>query len=481
MDTPANVRRVVIIGAGISGLATAYYLQKQARDEGRDIDIHLVDRASRPGGVITTVREDGFIVEGGPDSMLSYKPAGVRLLRELGLDGEIVGTSRENAGSFVYSRGALHPLPEGLTLMIPSKLGPLFRTGLISWRGKARAALNLLYAPRHNGRDVSVAEFVQDHLGRETFERIVEPLFAGIYAGDARHLSLAATYPQLLDLEREHGSLLRGLLLLRRDRKRARRTRGTAGAGLTPFITLRTGLARLVEALTEALAGITFHLGEDVEALVHHPERRPLWEVRLRHGERLPADDVVLALPAHAAARLLTAVDRELADVLRQFPYASTATVSLAFRREDVRHPLKGYGFVVPRVEGRPLLACTWTSSKFPHRAPRGYVLFRTFFGRAGADEVVALSEEELIALALSELRDIMGIDAVPTHAWAFRWQRGLPQYTVGHLERLARIEKRLKRWPGLYLTGNAYRGVGIPDCIGQGERVAGEVLASAL
>ncbi len=481
MNSPSTIRRVVIIGAGISGLATAYYLQKHARNKGFDIDVHLVDRAGRAGGVITTVREDGFIVEGGPDSMLSYKPAGLRLLRELGLEDEIVGTSRENAGSFVYSRGALHPLPEGLTLMIPSKLGPLFRTRLISWRGKMRAALNVVYAPRHNGRDVSVAEFVADHLGWETFERIVEPLFAGIYAGDARQLSLAATYPQLLDLEREYGSLLRGLLMMRRRREQSRRTRATGGSGLTPFITLRTGLARLVEALVDTLVenGVALHLGEEVQELACSPEQEEdsrVWSVFLSGGHTLEADAVVLALPAHAAARLLSPLDGELADALAAIPYASTATVSLAFRREDIRHPLEGYGFVVPRVEGRSLLACTWTSSKFPHRAPRGYVLFRTFFGRAGADEVVSLSEENLIALALSELKDIMGVDAVPTHAWAFRWQRGLPQYTVGHLERLARVEKRLKRWPGLYLTGNAYRGVGIPDCIGQGEQVAASI-----
>jgi len=184
----------------------------------------------------------------------------------------------------------------------------------------------------------------------------------------------------------------------------------------------------------------------------------------------------VLALPAYAAARLLQGVDAALADVLRQIPYAASATVSLAYRREDVRHPLKGYGFVVPRVEGRPLLACTWTSSKFPHRAPRGYILFRTFFGRAGADEVVSLPEDKLVALARSELREIMGVEAIPTHAWVFRWQQGLPQYTVGHVDRLAFIEERVCRLPGLYVVGNAYRGVGIPDCIANGERVAGEI-----
>ena len=471
-----NQRQIVIIGGGISGLATAYYLQKAARDRQERLQIHLVEKNTQAGGVISTVRDDGFIVEGGPDSMLSYKPAGLRLLHELDLDDEIVGTSREQKGSFVYSRGELHPLPEGLTLMIPSKLGPLFRTRLISWPGKLRAGADLFWSKRTNGEDVSVADFIEMHLGREVFERIVEPLFAGIYAGDARQLSLPATYPQLIALEKKYGSLLRGLLVMRRQRHRGNGT----PPRWTPFITLRTGLARLVEALTASLTDTTFHFGSAVTALERdaHDGAVHKWTVHLQSGERWPADAVVLAAPADVVAGLLRPLDGALAGALAATPYVSSATVSLAFRREEVNHPLRGFGFVVPRVEDRPLLACTWTSNKFPHRARRGYALFRCFLGRAGREAVADLPKAELIALTRREIEATMGVDAVPTHAWTFRWQHALPQYNVGHLNRLAAIDERMERWPGLYLAGNAYRGVGIPDCIQAGASVAEQIVA---
>lgn len=468
--TPA--RTVVIVGGGISGLATAYYLQHHARTLERPLDIYLVDASSRWGGVIHTVREKGFIVEGGPDSILSYKPAGIALWQSLGLTEDIVGTSREHAGSFIYSRGSLHPLPEGLTLMIPARLGPLFRTSLISWPGKVRAGLDLIWTRHPDGRDISVAEFVSTHLGREVFERIVEPLFAGIYGGDAQQLSVAATYPQLLEITRAHGSLLRGLLARRRHAPARDRT-----ARWTPFVTLRHGLTQMIEALLPALKGVHLRAGTPVTQ-VHLRDRHAgtatgPWEVHLATGERLTAHAVVLATPAHVSAQLIDAVDPDLAHTLDAIPYASTLTVSLAYPRDDVPHPLKGYGFVVPRVEGRALLACTWTSSKFPHRAPAGYALFRCFFGRAGADEVVSLPDKAILALATEELRAIMGITARPEHTWIFRWQRALPQYVIGHQDRLAHIQARLAEWPHLYLVGNAYSGVGIPDCIAAGHRVA--------
>ena len=469
--------RVAIVGGGISGMATAYYLHQEARARGLNVDIHLLEASDRLGGVIHTVREHGFIVEGGPDCILSFKPAGVGLWKELGLEADIVGTSREHRGSYIYSRGALHPLPEGLTLMIPSKLGPLFRTRLVSWPGKLRAGLDLIWSRHSDGRDVSVAEFVTAHLGQEVFERIVEPLFAGIYAGDARHLSLAATYPQLLEVEQRHGSLLRGLLLMQQQR---RKSNGRERAPrYTPFVTLRAGLAQMVEALQSRLDRVDVHLRTRVRAITRDNEGSPpQWRLIVDGGSPILADAVVIAAPAHASAAMLRPTDPELADTLARIPYASTVTVSLAFPRAEIAHPLNGYGFVVPRVEGRRLLACTWTSGKFPHRAPAGWALFRCFLGRAGDDDVVHLSDERLTALVLEELRAIMGVEAVPEHVWVFRWPRALPQYTVGHLERLRAVEERLKSWPGLFLVGNAYRGVGVPDRIAEAKEVAKHVLA---
>ncbi len=468
-------QRVVIVGGGISGLAAAYYLCRQARAAGVALQVHLLEAGDRWGGVIHTVREAGFIVEGGPDSILSYKPAGMALWRDLGLEAEIVGTSPRHRGSFIYSRGALHPLPEGLTLMIPARLGPLFRTRLLSWRGKLRAGLDLLRRRAAVDGDVSLADFVTAHLGSEVFERIVEPLFAGIYAGDARQLSLAATYPQLLAVAQEHGSLLRGLLMHRRARPS---TGGASGRSRwTPFVTLRQGLGQMVDALLHRLEGVDLRLQARVTRVV--PAAGNGWQVHLANGDTLPADAVVIATPAHVAAALLADVDPTLADALAAIPYASTVTVSLAYRREDVPHPLNGYGFVVPRVEGRPLLACTWTSSKFPHRAPAGFALFRCFLGRAGEDAVIDWPEEAIVAQVREELRAIMGLTAAPVRVWVFRWPRALPQYTVGHLERLRRIEARLADLPGLFLLGNAYRGVGVPDCVAAAQRLAADLFSA--
>ena len=467
---------VAIIGGGIGGLSAAYFLLEKARSQGRPLHLHVLEASNRWGGVIRTVREGGFIVEGGPDSVLSFKPAGLALWRDLGLEDEIMGTA-PGRRAFIFFQGKLHPLPEGLTLMIPARLGPLFRTSLLSWRGKLRAAWNLVQTHRtSDGQDVSVAEFVTRHLGREVFEHLVEPLFAGIYAGDARQLSLRATYPQLLELERQYGSLLRGLLYQVRRRKR---NPNGARPRYTPFVTLRTGLGRMVEALVARLQGLAdLHLGMKVTRL--EPLDREHWRVHLADGGALEAQHVVVATPAHAAAPLVEGFDPDLAHLLAEVPYAASVIVSVAYDRSQVPHPLEGSGFVVPRVEGRPLLACSWTSSKFPHRAPQNKALLRCFFGRAGADEVASWPKEDLLALTRQELRETMGITGEPERAWVFRWQPALPQYTLGHGERVAAIFQRASQWPGLHLVGNAYQGVGIPDVIAQAKRAVKELFPAS-
>ncbi len=470
---------VAIIGGGIGGLSAAYFLLEKARSQGRPLHLHVLEASNRWGGVIRTVREGGFIVEGGPDSILSFKPAGLALWRDLGLEDEIMGTA-PGRRAFIFFRGRLHPLPEGLTLMIPARLGPLFRTSLLSWRGKLRAAWNLVQTHRTpDGQDVSVAEFVTRHLGREVFEHLVEPLFAGIYAGDARGLSLQATYPQLLELEREHGSLLRGLLRRVHAEKARRATGSSRRPRYTPFVTLRGGLGRMVEALVAGLQGLAdLHLGMKVTHL--EPLDQGRWRVYLDDGGALEAQHVVVATPAHAAAPLVEGFDPDLAHLLAEIPYAASVIVSVAYDRKQVPHPLEGSGFVVPRVEGRPLLACSWTSSKFPHRAPAGKVLLRCFFGRAGADEVASWPEEDILALTRQELRETMGITGDPERVWVFRWRPALPQYTLGHGERVAAIFHRAAMWPGLHLTGNAYQGVGIPDVVAGAKRTAENLLLAS-
>ncbi len=470
MDEP----HIVIVGGGMAGLGLAHALAQRRSDAARPWRITVVDARPRWGGVVRTVVEDGFVVEGGPDSVLAFKPAAVRLWRALGLGEAIMGTDPRYKGAFVFARGQLHRLPEGLTLMIPSRLGPLFRTSLLSWKGKLRAALDLIprrIAPPDG--DISVADFIAGHLGQEVLAYIVEPLFAGIYAGDARRLSVAATYPQLLDLERRYGSLLWGLLAARRARARqgAPGARGTRSA----FVTLRRGLAQGVDALVTALqrAGVRLVAAAPVTRVVPTAQG---WRVETEQGP-MRANAVALALPAWQAARLVEGFDPALADALLAVPYASTATVSLAYRAADIAHPMPGYGFVVPRVEGRPLVAGTWTTRKFPHRSPEGTVLIRLFLGRAGDDRIAHADEAELAALARQELAEIMGVRAEPLRTWVFRWPRVLPQYEVGHAERVRAIQQRVRGHPGLYLLSNAWDGVGIPDRLAAAERLADELV----
>lgn len=471
--------RIVIIGGGIAGLATAYELQERARASAAPIQVSLVEAEQQLGGVIRTELVDGFIIEGGPDSVLAQKPWAVDLAQRLGLGDQIMGTHPASRKTYVLYRGRLHELPEGLTLMIPTRLKPLLQTGLLSPLGKARAALDLLMRPRERGGDVTLGSFVRQHLGREAFERIVEPLMAGIYAGDGEQLSLKATFPRLLELERQYGSLIRGLVARRPDPLTIPERGGGEGRW-SGFVTLRQGLGQLVEALIAHLDQVELYTGQRVQRIrPRTPDdwRWPGYAVELADGRVLSADAVVLATQAYAAAELVAPLSLNLAALLRAIPYVSTVTVSLAFRRTDVRHPLDGYGFVVPRVEGRPLLACTWTSSKFPHRAPEGAVLLRCFLGRAGQEEVVWLDDQALLRLIRAELSDILGIQAKPTLVRIFRWPRAMPQYVLGHLERLEAIQAYLARWPGLYLTGSAYGGVGLPDGIRAGAQTAEMIL----
>ncbi|NPA06764.1 MAG: protoporphyrinogen oxidase [Chloroflexi bacterium] len=472
MDAP----HIVIVGGGMAGLGLAYALVQRQADVAQPWRITVVDAQPRWGGVVRTVMEDGFVVEGGPDSVLAFKPAAVRLWRALGLDEAIMGTDPRYKGAFVFARGRLHRLPEGLTLMVPSQLGPLFRTSLLSWKGKLRAALDLVprrVAPPDG--DISVADFIAGHLGHEVMAYIVEPLFAGIYAGDARRLSVAATYPQLLELERRYGSLLWGLFAARRAR--ARRDGANPQRTRSAFVTLRRGLTQGVEALVAALKRANVRLVTSAPVTRVHPTAQG-WRVETERGT-MRANAVVLALPAWKAARLVEGFDPALADALYTIPYASTATVSLAYRATDIAHPMPGYGFVVPRVEGRPLVAGTWTTRKFPHRSPEGTVLIRLFLGRAGNDRIVHADEAEIAALARQELADIMGVRAEPLRTWVFRWPRVLPQYEVGHAERVRAIQQRARGHPGLYLLSNAWDGVGIPDRLAAAERLATELTRS--
>jgi oxygen-dependent protoporphyrinogen oxidase len=477
--SPHHSYRVVIIGGGIAGLATAYALQERARADGIPLTCTLVEARPRLGGVIVTERPNGFVIEGGPDSLLTQKPWGVELCQSLGIADRLIGTNDRQRKIYVLWHGRLRPLPEGMMLIVPTHLRPFLRNSLLSWPGKLRLGLEFFLPPRPPDGDESLAAFVRRRLGREALEKIAEPLLAGIYAGASQELSVLATFPRLRQLEAAYGGLIRGMLAQRRGGERTRAARGQTAMPM--FMAPQDGMATIVEALSAHLDRVTMRLGTRVQRVVPETEgatAAQTYAVFLEQAPPLRADAVVCALPAYETARLIEAFHPKLAAALRAIPYVSSATISLAYRRRDVPHPLDGFGFLVGRYERRRIMAATWTSSKFSHRSPADHVLIRSFVGGAGNEALVEYEEEALIRMVGEELRDILHITHAPCLARVYRWEHANPQYLVGHLERVDAMEQMLAPFPGLFLTGSAYRGVGIPDCVQQGSRVAERLLA---
>lgn len=455
------MNRVIVIGGGIAGLSAAYYASRIP-----DARVTLLESSDRWGGKIRTDRvpfEDGqFIIEGGPDTFLATKPWGVALCKELGLADRLHGTNPNKKNTYVLNRNRLLPLPDGLALMIPTNIEAILKSRLVSWFSKARMGLDFVLPAKPVNRDESLGSFVSRRLGREAYENLIEPLMSGIYAGDGDQLSLASTFPYLRDLELKYGSLARGALKMRAQ-SNGKSVQGSRSAFLTPT----TGLAEIVEKLIEHLTANDVDLRLNTKARSITGSQLHYY-VQLETGETLEAEAIILATPSFVSGALLSTLDSSLASDLQSIPYASTATVSLAYRLADVPRDLDGYGYVIPRREGRRALACTWTSTKFPHRAPEGYALIRVFVGRAGQD--IPWSHDELLALAKEELNLTLGITSDPLLYRVFLWDQAMPQYNLGHPEILKRIDTALERHPGLALAGNGYRGIGIPDCIHSGE-----------
>lgn len=470
---------MAIIGGGISGLATAFALQEQAAAVGVALRCTVLEAGAAWGGKIVTHRVGDLVTEAGPDSFLSQKPAGLELCAKLGLTEQLINTNETGKRAFVYARGRLHELPEGLVAMTPRQVGPLIRSGLLSWTGLARMSLEALLPakPSQEGEDESLASFFLRRFGREAFERLIEPLMAGIYAGDAREMSLVATFPRFPELERQHGSVIRGIMAAQRARSRE----GSTGVKRTMFVSLKNGLTDLVAALVDRLAqqGVVLRTGATVEALRvrSHQLNRWMYNVILKDGSSLSAESLVLATPAYVSADLVRPLTPIAGGLLELIPYASTATIGMAFSRSSVAGTVEGFGFVVPRIEERDLLAATWTSLKWPHRAPSEQVLIRCYVGGVGREALLGLDDRALIARVRAELAGLCGLTAEPHFVEVNRWMKAMPQYTLGHLDRLKQIEAALSRYGGVALTGAAYRGVGIPDCIRDGTLAAERVI----
>jgi protoporphyrinogen/coproporphyrinogen III oxidase len=462
--------RIMVIGGGIAGLSAAYYAKKNLPGA----VITVIESNSYWGGKITTDRvafEGGhFIIEGGPDSFLATKPWGIALCKELGLAERLQGTNPNKKNTYVLNKGRLLPLPDGLTMMIPSDIPSILRSRLLSGFGKTRMGLEFLLPAKTGNDDESLGAFISRRLGREAYENLIEPLMSGIYAGDGDQLSLTSTFPYLRDLEIKYGSLTRGALQMRKQ-SNGKAIQGSRSAFLTPT----TGLAEIIEKLIEHLKsnGAIFRLNTRATSIKRLSSDH--WMVSLDKGEALEVNYIILATPAYVSGTLVASFDPELSSALQSIPYASTATISLAYRRSDILHKLDGYGYVIPRCEGRKALACTWTSTKFPHRAPDGYVLLRVFVGRAGQD--IHWDEPALLALAKEELNLTLGVTAKPLLSRVFLWEKAMPQYNLGHPEILKRIDAALENQPSLALAGNGYRGIGIPDCIRSGQLAVEKIL----
>lgn len=445
--------KVAVVGGGISGLAAAHYLAR------RGAEVVLVERERRLGGLMQTDCVDGCVVERGPDSFLASKPWALELIAELGLEDEVIPSNDRGRVTYILRGGRLVPLPEGVMMVAPSRIGPMLRTPLLGWRAKLGMGLEFFRRPAREVADRSVEEFLLGHYGREVADYLVEPLLAGVYGGDPARLSARAVLPQFVEMERRFGSLTRGAIAARRKANR--------GAG-PAFRSLRRGLGSLIERLVETLRGRVEFVTGEVEGV------EPGFRLRVS-GATLGADALVVACPAWAAAAILRPLNEELAALLGGIPYNDALTVALGYSRSDCAGLPPGFGFLVPKRERERLLACTFVHNKFDGRAPADRAVLRCFFG----GDVMDLDDAGVAEAARGELRRILGLDATPLFASVSRWPRAMAQYNVGHEERVKRIESIVRAIPGLRLAGNGYHGIGIPDCI-RGAKGAAEELISA-
>ena len=467
--------KLAVVGGGIAGLAAAHRAVEVARERALPLELALFEAGDRVGGTIQTERHEGFLVECGPDSFLSEKPWALALCRRLGIEDRLVRTDDRFRRTYVAFRGRLHPLPDGFQLLAPTRLGPFVRSSLFSWPGKLRMALDLVL-PRGGDPDESLGGFVSRRLGREALERVAQPLVAGIYTADPDVLSLAATMPRFLELERKERSMILGLW--RGARRAPAEAAGSSGARWSLFVTFADGMEELIRALAARLPSDAIRLKGRVASVTREGGG---WRLGMADGSAAAADGVIIATESHQAGRMLRYTDPALSLLLDGISYASSATVTLGWRRADIPHPLDGFGFVVPQVERRPIIACTFSSVKYPGRAPDGFALLRVFVGGALNEAVLDGDDETLTRIARAELGELLGIQAPPLLSRVSRYPKAMPQYHVGHLARVEAIEGCLRAHPGLTLVGGAYRGVGIADCVRSGEDAAARLLDRAV
>ncbi len=472
--------KVIIIGGGIAGLAAAVHLKSGAKAYGKTMDVLLLEKNNRIGGKILTEKHDKYLVEGGPDSFLPEKVWALNLARHLGLEPDILPSNDEFKGTFIYSRGALHSLPEGVMLMVPTSFWPMAKSSLISWPGKLRMGMEVLIPKRKIPGDESLASFVTRRLGRECLEKIAEPLVAGIHTSNPDNMSVLSTFPRFIQMEQKSGSLIRGMIASMKTRTHATHNGPPPKTGapkLTFLMSFKNGMQTLSQACADHIGKDSIRMNAAVKAVA--PKGKG-YSVVLESGETLDADHVMIASASYETSNMVKGFDEALAERLNKIEWSSSGTVTVAFRKEDIKVPLKGFGFIVPRVEGRRVNAATYSSTKWSFRAPDDMVQIRVFVGGGHHEELVhELDDAGMVNTILEELDTILGLKANPQFSKVYRWHKGMPKYTVGHLDRIALLDRTLAAHPGLHLIGCSYKGIGIGDCIHEAQIAAEKILKS--
>ena len=477
-----RVNRVAVVGGGISGLAATNRLLERAKGSQQAFDVQLFEADSRVGGTIHTVKDGDFLLEGGPDSFVSEKPWAVALCKRLGLESRLIGTQESLRHSSIVHQGKLQPIPKGFYLMAPSEFMSFFRSPILSWSGKLRMAADLVIPKKNQtikGIDESVASFVCRRLGKQTLDRLAQPLIGGIYTSDPKKLSLQATFPKFLEMEQQHRSLLIAMWKSRKKESSFLDTR-PAGPRYGLFLSLDGGMELLVDALRKRIPSKSIHLDRQLVSLERNNISKQ-WMLQFQNGESFEADAVCLALPAYQSGNLLKNINPNLAKNLLKIEYTSTATVNLGYSVKDIPAPLNGFGFLVPEIENRPLLACSFSHLKFDSRAPKSGALLRIFLGGALQPAILDYDDRELINLVRIHLRELLEISREPRMSWVERHPNAMAQYGVGHLDLVKEIDAGLSKWPHLKLAGNGFQGVGIPDCIHRAEGCADEIFKQNL
>lgn len=462
------MKTIAVIGGGISGLTTAWLLAEQIRENGSACELTVLEQEQSPGGKIKSVREEGFLCEWGPNGFLDNKPQTLELCSALGVSDRLHRSNDNARKRFIYTGGELHRLPEN---------GPSFlKSRMLSWPGKLRL-LGEPFAAAPPGGDETLAAFGRRRLGSEALQKLIAPMASGIFAGDPETMSLQSCFPRIAELEREYGGLFRAMIVLAKKKKQERREGKISSSAAGPGGTL-TSFREGIQFLTDTLAtrlGDRLRTGATVVAVVKDGGH---WKITLASGDTLSADLIISAAPAYAAADILTTVDAPLVDTLRQIPYSSLSVVCSGFLTDGLRHPLDGFGYLIPKEEGRTALGTLWDSSMFEQRAPAGSALLRSMAGGACRPDLINLTDEQLLQRIREDIKAAMGITVAPCFSRIIRHQQAIPQYTVGHSKRLEQIEARLANLPGLLLTGNAFKGVGLNDCVAASRATAERAMA---